>query len=271
MSVIEADAVQNLPAQQLQDPSFALMRMIERAAMDPNFDVAKLDKLLDIKERWDREEARKAFTAAMAEFKKNPPQIIKDARVYFSTAKGATDYKHASLGAVCDAVIEGLAKVGISHSWEPEQREGLVHVTCVLTHERGHSTRTMLFCPPDDSGNKNSIQMVSSATTYLSRYTLLLATGLGTKDDDDGRATGAPQGNSERKHGPQFITDHQAADLDAMISEIGTNKAQFLRFMKVDELAQIQASRMQLAVQQLNDIRRGINDRKEREAKGAKR
>lgn len=225
MAVIEADAVQNLPAPQQQDPTFALMRMIERAAMDPSFDVAKLDKLLDIKERWDREEARKAFTSAMAEFKKNPPKIIKDARVYFESAKGTTDYMHASIGAVCEAVIEGLAKVGISHHWEPEQKDGLVRVTCVLTHERGHSTRTPLFCAPDESGNKNAIQAIASATTYLSRYTLLMACGLATHDDD-GRATGAPpQGNGERKQqGPQFITDKQAADLDAMISEIGTNK-----------------------------------------------
>jgi hypothetical protein len=45
--------------------SSALMRIIERAAFDPQFDAAKLSALLDVKERWEAAEAKKAFTAAM--------------------------------------------------------------------------------------------------------------------------------------------------------------------------------------------------------------
>jgi hypothetical protein len=69
-----------------------------------------------------------------------------------------------------------------------QQREGRVHVTCIVTHERGHSETVTMDAPPDSSGKKNSIQQIASATTYLQRYTLLAATGMATKGmDDDGR------------------------------------------------------------------------------------
>lgn len=253
MAVIEAEAVQqNLPA---QDPTLVLMRMIERLGADPTFDPDRLQKLLDVHERWEAGEARKAFTSAMAEFKRNPPKIIKDTHVHWSKDGKTVDYKHASLGNVCDAVIEGLARVGISHHWEPEQKEGIVYVTCVLTHERGHSTRTQLFCAPDTSGSKNAIQALSSATTYLSRYTLLLATGLGTNDDDDGRATGAQVGSAPQK----FITESQATDLQAKIEEVGANMAQFLKVLKVERLEDLPVAKFSGAIQRLNDRARGVS------------
>ncbi|MNL48938.1 ERF superfamily protein [compost metagenome] len=38
---------------------------------------------------------------------------------------------------------------------------------------------------PDNSGKKNAIQQVASTITYLQRYTLLAATGVATKGQDD--------------------------------------------------------------------------------------
>ena len=68
--------------------STALLALIQRAATEDGFSIEKLEKLLDVKERWDAEEARRAFVAAVADFKSNPPQIVKDKQVDFATSKG---------------------------------------------------------------------------------------------------------------------------------------------------------------------------------------
>lgn len=168
--------------------SGALMALINRAATDPTFDVAKLESLLAVKERWEAAEAKKAFVSALNAFKAEPMSIRKNKHVDFTSAKGRTHYWHATLDNVCDVIGKSLAEHGLSHRWETEQKDRVIRVTCILTHELGHSERVMLEASPDDSGNKNSIQAVGSTVTYLQRYTILSITGMATMDqDDDGR------------------------------------------------------------------------------------
>ena len=161
-------------------PAAVLMYAMEKGA-----DMAQTEKLMDLQIKWEANEARKAYVADMAEFKKNPPTIVKDKLVAFS----GTSYTHATLGNVTSAIVEGLAKYGFSHRWDVDQQGAQIIVSCVLTHKLGHSERTTLSSGKDDSGKKNAIQQVASAVTYLQRYTLLAATGLATHDqeDDDGR------------------------------------------------------------------------------------
>ena len=162
------------------------MSLIE-IAVGQNADVDKLAKLMDLQLRWEANEAKKAFVSAMNAFKANPPEILKNHLVSYEARGQQVSYKHATLDHVCDAVTEALSKQGISHRWRLEQTGAEIRVTCILTHEMGHSEETTLMGGPDDTGSKNKIQSISSTVTYLERYTLLAATGLAAKGDDDGR------------------------------------------------------------------------------------
>ena len=161
--------------------------------MDETFDLERLDRLMDTKERWEAEDARKAYVKALAAFKRNPPELVKNQQVDFSSNKGRTRYSYASLGDVAGQVAAGLAQHGLSHGWAVAQSEGMVKVTCTLTHELGHSEYVEITAPRDDSGNKNSIQQIGSAITYLQRYTLLAITGLAAHEQDDDGQASAPR------------------------------------------------------------------------------
>lgn len=153
-------------------------------------DLSAMERLMGLQERWDANEAKKAYHQAMAAFKQNPPTIYKDKHVSFSTQKGQTDYHHATIGNVVKQIVAALAEHDLSHSWTTEQREGgQVAVTCTITHKLGHSESVTLQAGRDESGGKNSIQALGSAITYLQRYTLLAITGLAVEDgsDDDGQ------------------------------------------------------------------------------------
>lgn len=180
-------------------PAMTPMHMLQ-IAVEKGADLDKLEKLMDLQERWEANEAKKAFTAAMASFKSDPPSILKSKLV---NIPGGAKFIHATLADVCDGVCASLSKYGLSHKWEVLQEPGRITVTCILTHERGHSERTTISAPPDDSGRKNSIQQIASTVTYLERYTLMAATGLAAKDmlDDDGSAAGrsAPEPDAEGK------------------------------------------------------------------------
>jgi hypothetical protein len=154
-------------------------------AMKAGMSIADMRAMLDLQKDWEANEARKAYVQAMSEFKQNPPEILKRKEVAFN----GTQYMHATLGDVTQAIMQALAEHGISHRWDTTQSNGQIVVTCILTHKLGHSESTTLEGAPDDSGKKNRIQQMASTVTYLQRYTLLAATGLATKDmeDDDGR------------------------------------------------------------------------------------
>ena len=164
-------------------------------AMKAGMSIADMRDMLNLQKEWEANEARKAFVDAMAAFKKNPPEILKDKHVEFATSKGTTAYDHATIGNVCDQIIKAAAEYGFSHRWIPSKgSSGELVITCEVTHRLGHSQLTALEGPKDDSGTKNVLQANQSTRTYLQRHSLLLAFGFATKDqkDDDGRGAERP-------------------------------------------------------------------------------
>lgn len=152
--------------------------------------IETMERLMAMQERWEANEARRAYVAAMAAFKADPPTVVKRRHVSFAN----TEYHHADLAEVCSAAIAGLAKHGLSHRWEVKQEDKTIAVSCVVTHQLGHAESVTISAAPDQSGGKNAIQAIASTVTYLERYTLLAITGLAAKDmDDDGRTAEEPQ------------------------------------------------------------------------------
>jgi hypothetical protein len=187
--ILELEPVQNHPAPAVQSGQAIAMptpATLLQMAVQQGADLDRLERLMALQERWESNEAKKEFTAAMAAFKSNPPEIFKDKLVGFENKDGSfTGYKHATLGNVVEKIVAGLAKVGVSHKWSLRQSNGQMAVTCILTHRMGHSDETTMEAGADVSGKKNSIQAVASTVSYLQRYTLLAATGLATQDQDD--------------------------------------------------------------------------------------
>jgi len=204
-------------------------------AIGKGADLATLEKLMDLQERHEKNEARKAYTVAMAAFKADPPKIFKDKKVSFTTAKGKTEYDHATIGNVVGLLSAAMGKHGLSHGWTTTQANGAISVTCTVTHVMGHSESTTLTAAADESGGKNSIQAVASTVSYLERYTLLAITGQATNDmDNDGGGAA------------EVITDEQATTLQALIdsnlADDATYRKRFLDYMKVESLSDIKAN-----------------------------
>ena len=159
------------------------MALIE-VAMQQNADVDRLEKLWELQQKYEQAEARKAYVAAMADFRERCPTINKDSTVDYTSSKGRTNYKHASLAGALAQIKQLESECGLSHSWRTTQNNKVVEVTCVVTHNLGHSESTTLIGEPDPSGGKNAIQAIGSSVTYLQRYTLFALLGLASSEDD---------------------------------------------------------------------------------------
>lgn len=209
-------------------------------AVERGADVDQLTKLMELQERYEAGEARKAFVLAMNEFKADPPEIFKKKDVGY----GNTHYKHATLDHVAKQISEKMAQHGLSFRWDVEQN-GAVSVTCVLMHQLGHMERVTLSAPPDDSGKKNSIQAIGSTVTYLQRYTLLAATGLAAQDDD---------GQASEGKSVDVISESQLADLEAKIAEYKKGdwyRAKLLEVNAIESLSALPADKYSEAINRL--------------------
>lgn len=197
------------------------------AAVSGQADLDKVEKLLMLQERWEANQAKKAYNKAMSDFKLNPPRIEKDKKVGYSTSKGNIGYSHASLANVTQSISSELSKYGLSASWRTEQKDNKICVTCKITHVLGHSEETSLIANPDDTGSKNFIQSIGSTITYLERYTLLSLTGLATFDqDNDAQST-------------VKISDKQLSNILDLLASKELKETPILKYMKVERLEDI--------------------------------
>src|SRR3990167_1915997 len=142
-------------------------------AVSGKANLEQLKGLLDLQERFEATQAKKAYHSAMAAFKANPPKINKDKTVSYAAGGGKTTYNHASLANVTDKINAELSKYGLSASWSTKQN-GTISVTCKITHVQCHSEETTLSASADATGSKNAIQAIGSTITYLERYTYRL-------------------------------------------------------------------------------------------------
>lgn len=196
-------------------------------AIGQNASIEALEKIMSLQERYEAMAAKKAYTKAMAAFKSNPPDIIKNKAVSFNTSKGKTEYSHATLDHVADAIGKALAVHGLSASWKIEQN-GKIKVTCIITHEMGHSESTSLQSDAETSGTKNPIQAIGSAITYLQRYTLLSIVGLAAKDqDDDGAST------------MEYVSEEQARTIAETLVDKSVDDVAFLKYMAAESIEMI--------------------------------
>ena len=213
------------------------MAMIDKA-ISQGVGVEALEKLLALQERWEAGQGRKAFDRAIADAKANLPTIIKNREVDFSTAKGRTNYRHEDMAAIAKAVDPVLSKQGLSYRFRAQQDQRTLTVTCILSHRDGYSEETTLSAAADDSGNKNHLQAIGSAATYLQRYTLKLALGLAASADDDSRAS----------EGPALINAEQFTVLQGLLEETQSDEAKFAAFIGVDDLHQMNVKQFDMAI-----------------------
>lgn len=208
-----------------------MISIIAKAANDPNVDVAKLEKLLDMQERIMAKQAEIDFNEALARISKLMPRIVKGGKVEYKdkdTKKLEEAFKFARYEDIDKVVRPLLEAEGFSLSFDTVMKDGGgVVITGTLSHKSGHKKTASLPLALDTSGGKNNIQAMGSTTSYGRRYTMCMLLNIVTVgEDDDG--TGA-----------EFVTLEQAAELDTEARETGSDIPKLLAFAGASSFQEI--------------------------------
>lgn len=212
------------------------MEMLSRA-IEGGAGIEVLEKLMDLQERWEARQARRAFDEAVAAAKAEIRPIVRN-------REGHNAKKYADFAAIAAAVDPILSKYGLAYRFRTSQTDKIA-VTCILTGF-GHYEENTLVGLPDATGSKNAIQAIGSALTYLQRYSLTQALGLAATYDDDGRAAGAED----------TISEEQIAALMKLAAEVKADVPKFCQVLKVESLGLIPVSKFQHAIDLLNTKRK---------------
>lgn len=221
-----------------------VLQVISRAAADPNVDIEKLERLLAMQERITARNAQAEYAAALAEMQPHLPTIAE--RGAIKDRSGNAQSRYALWEDIVTTITPILSAHGFALSFRTANEANMVSVTGVLSHRAGHSESTTLALPIDTSGSKNAVQSVGSSTSYGKRYTASALLNLRTGEADDDGALG---GDEPR------ISEDQVANLQALIEEVGADKARFFAYLKIGALDEIYARNYSSVVKLLESKR----------------
>lgn len=196
-----------------------------QAAIAKDFDIAKLEKLMELEDKWRKNNAINAFNAAFADFQSQCPSVTNDCHKNISTKNnGVKKLAYASLSQFSKTIKPFLGKCGLSYRFEHQQSNGSVRVRCILSHVDGHCVDAVLESPPDVSGGKIGLHAMASTITYLKRYTLSDVTGISSGEEDDDGDEAVTQSQEKKKTDLKDYPDDRFNNVKGKWIELITKK-----------------------------------------------
>lgn len=244
----------NAPAtRQLTTP----MQLLQ-AAVENNVDADQLEKLMDLQERYEANQARRAFAEAMARFQAKCPRIAKTGKAKVRMKSGGEyGYTFPKLDEILSTIQPHLDANGLSVAFSDFRIENhMLSLSCVVRHCGGHAEDFPFAVPVDEGMSINKMQQVGVSNSYCKRYALCNALNLvGTDLDNDGNL---PQGGGE----PAAISDKQLVQIREHLEALEVDEAEFCKFLKVEDLESLPVSGFGRAMNAINAKRRQLEKAK---------
>lgn len=210
------------------------------AAVSGNADLDKVEKLLALQERWEANEARKAYAKAFAIAQANILPVVK------KKFNQQTKSNYAELANIIETAQPIYTKEGFSVTFNEgdSPKEGHARVLADVLHSQGHKEQYHLDVPLDGTGIKGNANMTpihgkASSVSYGKKYLLCMIWNIPTADNDGQKpVTKLPEGKL-----------HIVRDL-LLAKEMEEKK--LIEFLKIDSLENLPESRYMEAIQCIN-------------------
>lgn len=209
-----------------------IMQIIERAATNPDVDIDKMERLLQMQERILDRNAEADFAASMTIVQSLLPAVAKDA------ANNQTNSSYSRHETIAKAIKPIYTQEGFSITFSEgdSTKENHIRVIGILRHRSGHVEQHHLDIPFDNAGikgtvNKTNTHAAGSTYSYGRRYLTCMMFDVATGDDDDGQAAGT-----------RYISGKAVTELKTRLEAVQADMAGFLGYMGVPTLEDISES-----------------------------
>lgn len=211
------------------------------AAVSGQADLEKVEKLLELQERWEANEARKQFAKSFAIAQANILPVVK------TKFNNQTKSNYADLADIIETAQPIYTKEGFSVTFNEGDcpKEGHARVLADVLHCKGHKEQYRLDIPLDGAGIKGNANMTAihgkaSSVSYGKKYLMCMIWNIPTQDND-GQSTSAKNLGDKELHSIR----------DLLISKELT-EAGLAKYMGVEKLENIKADDYMKALAAIN-------------------
>ncbi len=210
----------------IQNPlTGSMLEVISRAASDPAVDIDKLERLIAVQQQIQEKQSEAEFNSALARAQAAMPRVVK------TRVNAQTKSEYAAFEDVIGATASVIHREGLSVSFSQGDPASENHIRTIIEvrHSGGHLVRHWMELPVDNVGTKGNatkttLHGIASTTTYAKRYLFCGVFGI------------APEGMDQDGNIPsqevQLITENQAIELHALITDNGLDIAQWLDWIE---------------------------------------
>lgn len=230
------------PPVEPQAQAVSIIQVIERAVMNPDIDVEKMERLLAMQERVLDRESMQRFNEGMNDAQKELRPVAADA------SNPQTKSKYASYHALDGALRPIYSRNGFSLSFGTADGapESYVRVVCDVMHIGGYTKRYHVDMPADGKGAKGGDVMTKThafgaATSYGRRYLVSMIFNISVGEDNDGNNANV-----------ECISPAQKDEIIGLLKETETDTVKFLAFMRYPTIDDIQTQHFQAAINALS-------------------
>jgi hypothetical protein len=228
------------PVAPQQGETAAVLSMIERAARDPSIDISKIEKLMEMRERIERQQAERAFNTAMKEAQSEMKTVGTN------KANDQTRSRYATYDKLDMHLRPIYTRHGFSLSFDEQDspKSDHIRIICYVAHEGGFTRTYRKDMPADGKGAKGGDVMTKThasgaAASYGMRYLLkgIFNVAIGEEDRD---------GNAPRE--VATITPEQAGQLREIVDSLDGDTTAFCRHFRVETIGDLPAKRFDEAM-----------------------
>jgi hypothetical protein len=254
------DSRGNVPTVQDNTPDF--LTVIERLTANPDVDVNKIQKILDMQEQiLDRNEGR-AFNASMTRAQNKIELVVAKSK---NTQTGSN---YAKLSNVLISAKPIYTSEGFSLMfYEGETSKENHKRTCVdIRHDGGCTKKRYIDLAIQTTGIAGKAMMTQihgegSTFSYGRRYLTCMIFNIPTGDDDDGNEAGKKAGKNS-----EFITEAEAKAITKRMNNVYPDGGEmFLEWLKVETVDTIPATELKTAKDGLATAEKAMAGKSERE------
>jgi len=216
----------------------AFLDLLERLVTNPDADVEKMQRIIDMQEQVLDRSAKQAFNAAMTRAQ-NKIELVVAREKNEQTHSTYADLKAVLMSAKPIYTAEGFSLM----FYEGETpKENHIRICVDIMHEQGHTEKRHVDMAIQTTGIAGKAMMTqihgeASAFMYGRRYLTCMIFNIPTGDDDDGNAAGDVV----------YISEKQIEELTKELkARAGVQK--FLEHIKLESLAKIPADKFEKAM-----------------------
>jgi hypothetical protein len=202
------------------------MELIDKA-LSSGMKPEELGKLMDLQERWEKNEATKAYGLAMTKFQSICHTVLKRRRASIRK-DGVEQYSYAfsSYDDVMAEVGPALAQCGLAVTFSTSSipdKPNLLRVMCTVRHGIHEAVTEMLL--PIPQMTVNDTQKFGAAVSYGKRYAVCAALNIVTTDrDDDAQAL------------VDTIGEAQIVEIRQLLYAKAVGEVPFLKWLKIEQI-----------------------------------